>query len=294
MRPADSSARPLQLEPFVAAVLLMTVLHAAVGGVLWWLWSEQRHAHYRDLLVWMNPADFHNNVANVPVIPVPTPAPVVAAVTPAPRPKKAAATPPPPVAEAPPKATLIAPPPMAPQPESLSSTPLFAGAAKPRQQASRNITLRRARPAAPANATATKPVDSTVPPMASASLQDLARLGTLRPPEPAPAAPAPVDDLPPGLNLDAVDNAVNAAFHAAWTAPALDEVPAHQRSAELTISIGRDGRVIRSQMTKPSGSHALDTSILDAAARTREIGVTLPSQFPKESYDLELNFLILP
>jgi hypothetical protein len=260
--------------------------------VLWWLWSEQRHAHYRDLLVWMNPADFHNNVANVPIIPVPPPAPVVAAVTPAPRPKKAAT--PPPVVEAPPKATLIAPPPMAPQPESLTSTPLFAGAAKPRQQASRNITLRRARPAAPANATATKPVDSTVPPMTSASLLDLARLGTLRPPEPAPAAPAPVDDLPPSLNLDTVDNAVNAAFHAAWTAPALDAVPAHQRSAELTISIGRDGRVIRSQMTKPSGSHALDTSILDAAARTREIGVTLPSQFPKESYDLELNFLILP
>jgi outer membrane biosynthesis protein TonB len=94
--------------------------------------------------------------------------------------------------------------------------------------------------------------------------------------------------------MDAVDNAVNAAFLAAWTAPPLDAVLANQRSAQLNISIGKNGRVFGSQMIRPSGSHPLDDSILAAVAKVTRIDATLPSHFPKESYDLELTFNILP
>lgn len=121
---------------------------------------------------------------------------------------------------------------------------------------------------------------------------DIARLNTLRPPE-APKMPATapaLEPLPPDLNMDEVDNAVNSAFYTAWTAPALDDVLSNQRAATLTISIDRSRHIIRSQMTSPSGSHALDSSILDAAARTRQIPSKLPSQFPKESYDLKTRF----
>jgi hypothetical protein len=47
-------------------------------------------------------------------------------------------------------------------------------------------------------------------------------------------------------------------------------------------------------MSKFSGSHALDQSILEAAAKVKKISITLPSNYSKDSYDLELNFLLLP
>lgn len=47
-------------------------------------------------------------------------------------------------------------------------------------------------------------------------------------------------------------------------------------------------------MTKFSHSHALDESILEAASKVKKISTSLPSNYTKESYDLELNFLLLP
>ena len=47
-------------------------------------------------------------------------------------------------------------------------------------------------------------------------------------------------------------------------------------------------------MNKFSGSHVLDQSILEAAAKVKKISTTLPSIYTKDSYDLELNFLLLP
>ena len=94
--------------------------------------------------------------------------------------------------------------------------------------------------------------------------------------------------------MDPVDNAVNAIFYERWTAPPLDAVPEAQRSAQFTISIAKDGTIIDSQMSRPSGSHALDDSILAAASGIKKIDVRLPSQFPKASYDLDLTFHLLP
>jgi hypothetical protein len=47
-------------------------------------------------------------------------------------------------------------------------------------------------------------------------------------------------------------------------------------------------------MSKFSGSHDLDQSIIEATAQVKKISATLPSNFSKDSYDLELNFILLP
>ncbi|MBK8091408.1 MAG: TonB family protein [Verrucomicrobiaceae bacterium] len=292
----------LQIEPLIPAFLIVTAMHVVGGAVVAWSWQRQHAGLVQDTLVWMSPADFINH------LPLATDKPLSVAAN---VPSKTQQ----PKVEAPalPKATLIAAPaapPMPPKPEPApeapastakapvreTAAPLFAGAAVPKPAANRSITLRRARPPAPSPVAVSSTTVNTAPPMQKASLMDIARLNTLRPPE-APKMPATapaLEPLPPGLNMDEVDNAVNSAFYTAWTAPALDDVLSNQRAATLTISIDRSGRIIRSQMTSPSGSHALDSSILDAAARTRQIPSKLPSQFPKESYDLELNFILLP
>ena len=71
-------------------------------------------------------------------------------------------------------------------------------------------------------------------------------------------------------------------------------MPEGQREGRLNISIGKDGTILKAQMNKFSGSHVLDQSILEAAAKVKKISTTLPSNYSKDSYDLELNFLLLP
>lgn len=193
------------------------------------------------------------------------------------------------------KATLVAAPPdqhrMEPAPNN-GNTPLFAPPSPaPKPSANRNITLRRMR-SKPTTPMAGK---SPAPPMANTTLLDIARLNTLRPPSPPkPGTAAPVDDTANNAGLDAVDDAMNTAFLAVWIAPPIDAVPAAQREARLNLSLGADGTVVRSQMSKFSGSHVLDQSILEAAANVKKIPVTLPENYTKDSYDVELNFLLLP
>jgi TonB family protein len=287
--------RPATLEPLAPAALLVLAAHAVLVLLVMWGRQETHRSKSSGVLVWMNPAEFRDPLAGAEIpkaVLVKPPPAVTAKKTITPAPPKAAPKPPPqaPVA----KATLVAAPPQQAMPAPVEGAPLFAGAAVPKPSANRAITLRRAIPKA-------KPVISaeiqvTAPPLAGATLSDMARLSRFRPALPSlpPPPPEQPDTLPPGLNMDAVDNAVNAAFHTAWTAPPLDAVPANQRSARLTISIGKDGKVISSQMIQPSGSHALDNSILAAVAKVPSVPATLPSQFPKASYDLELTFNILP
>jgi hypothetical protein len=286
--------RPTTLEPISAAAIVIVSLHlAAVFGVWWWWQNVQntKHAAQQMKLAWMNPADF-KEVA--PTLTVPRVKPVATA------PKAAKKAPPeapkpPPVPLEPPvqKATLVAAPPqqhaMEPVPNT-TAAPLFAPptpAAKP--SANRSITLRRAQERRPG----TTMFGAPVPPMTNPGLMDVARLNALRPaavPPPGTPAPATEDEV----NLDAVDEAVNAAFLSSWVAPPYDSVPEGQREARLNISIGKDGTVIKVQMIKFSRSHALDQSILEAAAKVKKISTTLPSNFAKDSYDLEMNFLLLP
>lgn len=286
--------RPATLEPLTPAVLLVLAAHAVLVMLVVWGWQETHRAKSSGTLVWLNPADFHNPLAGAePPKAVLVRPPLASAKPKAPATPKTA--PPKAPAEAPvAKATLVAAPPMQAMPVPVEGTPLFAGAATPKPSANRAITLRRAVPK-PKPAISAE-IQLTAPPLTGATLADMARLNRFRPALPS-LPPPPAEDteaLPPGLNMDAVDNAVNAAFHAAWTAPPLDAAPANQRSARLTVSIGKDGKVISSQMIQPSGSHALDDSILAAVAKVPSVPATLPSQFPKASYDLELTFNILP
>lgn len=292
--------RPTTLEPLTPALFVVVALHAALALVVWWACQEARARSSAAPLMWMRPSDFKDSLpAAAPRQEVPRAIPIAAA------PKKAPATAPLPKIEPPPaappkaqepavaKATLISPP----KPVETMSliepgapAPLFAGAAVPKTAANRSITLRRAVRRPPP---IPQPGAPPPPPAKTASLTDMARLSTLRPQAAEPAA-APAGDPAATINMDAVDNAVNAAFYAQWTAPALDAVPETQRSAQLTISVSRDGSITSSEMIRPSGSHALDDSILAALAKVKKIGTTLPSQFPKDSYDLDITFLLLP
>ena len=290
--------RPTTLEPISAAAIVIVALHmAAVIGV--WCWwqngaAAQREARARQL-AWMNPADFKSQV---PPRAIPLAKTAAAATSKAARKVPVAAAIPKPAADdAVQKATLIAAPPQqhvmepVPNTSNTASAPLFAGSAvvPPKPSANRSITLRRA----PEKRTGTTQFGSPTPPMTSPTLMDIARLNTLRPSAiPPPGSPIPPTDEE--VNLDAVDEVVNTAFLSSWIAPPIDSVPDGQREGRLNISIGKDGTVLKAQMSKFSGSHVLDQSILEAASKVKNISTTLPSNFSKDSYDLELNFLLLP
>lgn len=279
-----SRRRPNTLEPISAALFVTVSLHVMAAFGLWWWWQEQRASGARPHLTWLSPGDFNNTL--------PAAARPVSALTGAPLPAPPAATAGRPAQEpAVQKATLVSAPPqtrMEPAPNE-AGAPLFAAATpvvKP--AANRSITLRRA-----PERRGDSPLGSPAPPMSSPTLLDIARLNAMRP-APRPANSAASTVVVEETNMDAVDEAVNAAFLAGWTAPPIDAVPAGQREARMNLSIGRDGTVLKAQMSKFSGSHALDQSILEAAAQVKKIAATLPSHFAKESYDLELNFLLLP
>lgn len=283
--------RPSTLEPFSGSLLLVAFVHAALAVSGWWLWRDHAARKNGDRvasLAWMSPLDFKGALQRPPAQPT-TPTAVVANE---PRPQPA----PKGVEEPVPKATLVAAPQeqhrMEPTPND-ANAPLFASASpRPKPPANRSITLRRVREQSAVQANM---AGGRAPPIASPTLLDIARLNRMRPPPPAITQEplnneAPEDDKA----LDAVDDALNAAFLAAWTAPPISEVPQHQREARLNVSVAPDGTIMKAQMVRFSGSHGLDQSIVEAAAQVKKISATLPSNFGKESYDLELNFLLLP
>ena len=283
-------SRPTSLEPISASMFVIVTLHVALTGGLWWCWRDYSASHKETRLTWMTPADFKSPTpGTAPIIPSPALASLETKkkTVPVPEPMPQA------VKEEPvQKAVLVAAPPEPPRMEPVpneAGTPLFAPATTaPKPSANRSITLRRVMEKTRFAATPGAPA----PPMSSPTLLDIARLNTLRT---APVLPTPgVVHKDDEINLDAVDEALNTAFLTHWTAPAITVVPAAQREARLNISIGRDGTVLKSQMSKFSCSHDLDQSIIQAAAEVKKISVTLPSNFSKESYDLELNFLLLP
>jgi hypothetical protein len=273
-------------------MFVIVSLHlGAVFGVWWWwqnVGSLKRDASTSQL-AWMNPGDFKSQV------PLPSALPRSKSVASSSKAdNKPPGTAPKPAADPPvQKATLIAAPPQQHQMEPVPNTigaPLFAGSAvtPSKPSANRSITLRRA----PEKRTAPPLFGAPVPPMTSPTLMDIARLNTLRPsaiPPSDSATPATVE-----VDLDVVDEAVNAAFLIGWTAPPIESVPEGQREARLSISIGKDGTILKAQMNKFSGSHILDQSILETASKVKKISTTLPSNYSKDSYDLELNFLLLP
>lgn len=332
MSPAMKRRRPATLEPLAASAFVIISLHVAItAGLIWWWQNHQaRQNSTAPGLAWLSPGDFKSALPTptskdsppkaipiappptpaAPLEPAPAPAPIVAVVAPPAQsmplepPSVAARVPvpvPSPPATAPAnnapvqKAVLVAAPPGQHRMEpvaNVGSTPLFAPPSPVQKpSANRSLTLRRMR------SKSTTPVagKSPAPPMSSPSLLDIARLNSMRPSSPPkPGERTTTDDIDNNAALDPVDEALNTAFLAVWTAPPIDAVPATQREARLNISLGKDGTVLKSQMSKFSGSHVLDQSILEAAANVKKISVTLPANYTKDSYDVELNFLLLP
>jgi len=281
-------SRPTTLEPISAATFVIFALHVALAGGLWWCWREYSARPKETKLTWMKPADFKTAApATTPPAPPKRDTPVAAASPAAPPAAKATQE------EPVQKAVLVAAPPEPPRMEPVpneTANPLFASTIPaPKPSANRSITLRRILEKPAVAAAPGKPA----PPMTSPTLLDIARLNTLRATPTLPSS-ANVIDPDAEVNLDAVDEALNAAFLTHWTAPPITAVPEAQREARLNISIGRDGTILKSQMSKFSGSHDLDQSIIEATAQVKKISATLPSNFSKDSYDLELNFILLP
>jgi outer membrane biosynthesis protein TonB len=95
-----------------------------------------------------------------------------------------------------------------------------------------------------------------------------------------------------GADMDPVDKALQQAILKAWIAPEIASVPPSQRRATMELAILRDGAIEDASITVPSGSSLLDTSIRQATQRLKKIPVSLPSNFPKERYELRVNFQI--
>ena len=95
-----------------------------------------------------------------------------------------------------------------------------------------------------------------------------------------------------GADMAAVEKALQLAILKEWTAPSAQAVPPSQRRASMEIAILRDGMIADASMKTASGSSLLDASIRQAAHRLKKIPVTLPSNFPKERYELRVNFQI--
>lgn len=288
--------RPTTLEPLAPALLLALAAHAVLALLLVGLWHEARHTDGGTALVWLKPADFRDPLATREGPKTPSTSRLAASAKKAPpaAPKAPAKVTAPAPGAAIVKATLVAAPPQKAMPAPVQGTPLFAGAAIQKPSANRELHLRPAeqkpKPAISAE------IQPTAPPLAAATLGDMARLSRFRPGIPS-LPPPPGEESPaqsPGVDLSPVTDAVYTAFLAAWTSPPLDAVPANQRSATLLTSVHRDGSLSGSQMIRPSGSHALDDSILAAVAKVTRILTPLPEAFSKPTYDLELTFSIKP
>jgi outer membrane biosynthesis protein TonB len=95
-----------------------------------------------------------------------------------------------------------------------------------------------------------------------------------------------------GADMGDVEKALEQAILKEWIAPSAQAVPPSQRRATMEIVILRDGTIADSSIKTASGSSLFNASIRKAADRLKKIPVTLPSNFPKERYELRVNFQI--
>lgn len=95
-----------------------------------------------------------------------------------------------------------------------------------------------------------------------------------------------------GADLEPVESALEKAILSAWKAPTIKAVPLGQRRVTLTLSILRDGSLEDVKISAPSGSDLLDASVRAAVARVTKITQRLPAAYPKERYELQVNFQI--
>lgn len=200
----------------------------------------------------------------------------VRAESPAIRPKNDPAPPVPPLTQAPSAPAVTAAPPSTGS--DSSTVPVMADSNSSGNQKATNkyITLSAILPlgSAPSNPRLNKPV---------LNLLDIANINAN---ERATAAEAG------GADMEAVEKALQQAILNEWIAPAVESVPPSQRRATMEVAILRDGTIADASIKTASGSNLLDASVRRAADRLKKIPATLPSNFPKERYELRVNFQI--
>ena len=260
------ASRPAPLEPIALVTVVVVLVHVLVGLVAWTLlplwkpsWNETKAA---DGKYWFPPSSFKEVLLKPTVAPEPPPA--------APS-EKAAVKPsaalPPPVAVT---GLLEESPLVAPSSSGMGST----AAAKP---TTKIITL--------------SPVleldDKTVP-TAKLDRSPLTMMEVLKLEKQQAAEKRALG----GADMDPVLKALETALKKEWNPPPVSQVPILQRNTRLTLTIGHDGSILESRLSKSSGSDLLDESVQKAGEGVKKISESLPSSFPKDRYTVEVNFHI--
>lgn len=88
--------------------------------------------------------------------------------------------------------------------------------------------------------------------------------------------------------LKAVDHRMRTVLMEQWVPP-VTRLPANQKEAVLSVVLGRGGRVERRYFVRPSGSDALDSSIVAAASRVGQV-LPLPQAYGGAEYELNVTF----
>lgn len=302
------------MEPLAPALVAVALAHGFAAFFLWMfiaaLAPAKKTLQLPKDIVWHSPSDF--------LVIQPPPPPVVVAQKPAEQPPVKAPTPAPT-----PTPTL----PLTPQTDKAAPLVSAQMLASISSQASTLVAMPSDQKSGPMSLTinppvpASEPVEKTDPPVAKTPVPEQPVITgpeankyiTILPVEAPDAVPAPAPVKPVlslldianlneaqkkreasegGADMEPVQSALEKAILSAWKSPTIKAVPASQRRVTLSLSILRDGSVEDVVVVTPSGSDLLDASVRAAAARVTKITQSLPSQFPKDRYDLQINFQI--
>lgn len=289
--------KPITLEPLGRAWFMMVLFHGLLGLGIWWGltsmdWETADPAAPRVLasaeakvetLDWRSPSDFRIEAGSNPVAEA-----TEAASLPASEVEALSPTPEEDVDEESPIISGESPVPTVAESAAMVPRDLRAESegspAKLDRAANRFITLSRltsdlAEP--PSASVGARGGGGPVP-----TLMDIARMPQMSP------YSAGTGQGDTSTALDEVDTAVQEAFLKNWVAPPVSKVDPEKRSAHLEVSIGKDGTVLGTLLSRPSGSSALDKSIDEAAEKVKKIPLTLPAGFGKPYYELQVNFQI--
>lgn len=275
-----SATRHPALQPVLPAMLVVVLVHGLLGGAVWALlplWKPVRFGPgakppVEDGRYWFAPTDYQRVTQDVP-------APASESSRRAGVPALPSAMPAPAVAAAPDAAPLVRPGPAEMHgtlaETSLAGTPGPASAKT--RPTSKSLTL-----------SPVLDLDPKAAPFAKITRPPLTMMEMLKQDQQHEAERKAVG----GADMDPVLRALEKALGQAWNAPPVQDVAVLQRDARLQVSIGRDGTVLESKLTKASGSSLLDGSVSLAAEGVKKISESLPSSFPKDRYTVEVNFHI--
>ncbi|TDU73155.1 outer membrane biosynthesis protein TonB [Prosthecobacter fusiformis] len=265
------------LEPVAAVFFGVLLLHGLGGALIWGmlpLWQMERpHPEPvglpQDGRYWFSPADYQ-----MPSLKLEAPSEVTGTTVPPPAASPvpaAAAVPAPVVAKEEPKPTAVKD-----VPSLLADTPLVhpAGPTVETRATSKVITL--------------SPMHDTRDGLSPNGDTAMTMMDVVK----QKKSEAEAKQAAGGADMDPVLKALQAGLNKQWNAPLISEVPVLQRDARLAISIGRDGGILETKMTKSSGSTLLDKSVMAAADELKKISESLPASFPKDRYTVEVNFHI--